>query len=50
MPLLAALAATGLMFYSGYVYDQTRTDVSYLVTHLYIICALILCGMVKGKP
>jgi len=49
MPLLGALAATGLMFYSDYVYDQARTDTSYLVTNLYIISALILCGVLRRK-
>ena len=47
MPLLAAICATLLMFYCGYVYSETHTDISYLVTHLYLITALILCGMVK---
>ena len=48
MPLLAAICACFLMFYSGYVYDQVKTDVSYLVTHLYIMTSLLLCGMVRG--
>ncbi|AEJ81558.1 gp039 [Erwinia phage vB_EamP-S6] len=47
MPLIAAFAATFLMFMSGYVYDQTHTDTAFLVTNLYIMTALILCGMVR---
>lgn len=49
MPLVAAISATLLMIMSGRLYDQVHTDVAYLVTHLYIMTALILCGMVKGN-
>ena len=49
MPLLAAICACGLMLYSGYVYDQVKTDVAYLVTHLYLITSLLLCGMVRSN-
>ena len=49
MPLLAAICACGLMFFSGYVYDQVKTDVAYLVTHLYLITSLLLCGMVRSN-
>ncbi len=47
MPLLAAFAATFLMFVSGHVYSVVHTDTAFLVTNLYIMTALILCGMVR---
>lgn len=48
MPLVAAFAACGLMIFSGYIYDQVHTDVTYLVTNLYLMTSLLLCGMVRG--
>lgn len=47
MPLIAAICAIFLMVMSGNVYSETRTDISYLVTHLYLITALLCCAMVK---
>lgn len=47
MPILALWGAVILMIVSSYAYHVTGTDTAYLVTHLYLITALILTGMVK---
>lgn len=47
MPLLAAICSLVLGLYSGHVYDQVHTDVSFLVTNLWLMTGLILAGMVK---
>lgn len=47
MPLVAAFCCLMLALYSGHVYSETHTDVTYLVTNLWRVAGMILAGMVK---